>query len=92
MKFGELLVEDGVITQDQLNNALDLQKDNPKVPIGEIFLTQGVLTREQLLAYIEKMIFTTGVIPDMAIEMLDQEEIDKIMRNAELKKEKNTEN
>ncbi len=87
MKFGELLAEDGIISKEELNNALELQKDNPHVPIGEILLTQGVLTREQLLAYIEKMIYMTGVIPDIAIEMLDQDEIDNMMRNAEAKKE-----
>jgi hypothetical protein len=87
MKFGELLAQDGIITEEQLQNALELQKDNPGVAIGEILMTQGLLTREQLLAYVEKMIYTTGVVPDVAMEMLDQEEIDEMMSNVEKKKQ-----
>lgn len=87
MRFGELLAKDGVITEQQLQNALELQKDNPGIAIGEILMTQGLLSREQLLAYVEKMIYTTGVIPDVAMEMLDQEEIDEMMSNVEKKKQ-----
>ncbi len=79
MKFGELLTQDGIISQQQLQEALELQKDNPKVPIGEILLTQGILTREQLIHFIEKIIFLTGEIPRQELELLDQEEIDAIM-------------
>lgn len=87
MKFGELLSKEGVITPEQLQEALELQKDNAKVPLGEILLTQGILTREQVLYFIEKMIFLTGEIPQMEMEMLDQEEIDVLM--AKHKQEQN---
>lgn len=81
MRFGELLVKEDLITKKQLEDALDLQKSNQKIPIGEILLTQGVINREQLIGYIETMVFLTGEIPEEELELLDQSEIDSIMNN-----------
>lgn len=89
MRFGELLVEEGLITEQQLQDALDLQRDNPKIPIGEILLTQGVIDREQLLGYIETMIFLTGEIPEEELELLDQSEIDSILLGLSQTKQNN---
>lgn len=85
VKFGELLYEDGVITKQQLQDALVMQTDNPNVPIGEILLSQGAITRDHIIAYIEKLIFVTGEIPSVAVEMLDQDEIDRIFDAYKLK-------
>ena len=43
MRFGELLISRGVITNDQLESALALQKDNPERKIGEILVTLGAI-------------------------------------------------
>lgn len=81
MRFGELLEKEGLITKEQLEDALDLQKFNQNIPIGEILLTQGIINREQLVGYIEAMIFLTGEIPAEELELLDQSEVDSIMNN-----------
>ena len=48
-RFGELLVEDGVITQDQLDAALRLQSVARRyMPIGQVLLANKLVTRKQL--------------------------------------------
>ena len=46
-RIGAILIEDGAITQDQLDQALDLQKTIPK-PIGEVLISQGIINPVQL--------------------------------------------
>jgi len=48
-KLGEILVTAGVVTEEQLLSALDLQNENKK-PLGEILITQGYASREKLEA------------------------------------------
>jgi len=45
-KFGELLLADGVITQEQLETALRLQKDSRRF-IGELMVDRGYITEAQ---------------------------------------------
>lgn len=45
-KFGELLVEAQIITEKQLNEALDFQKDSGKL-VGELLVERGYITMEQ---------------------------------------------
>ncbi len=78
MMVGQFLVENGIITQDQLNEALDLQKDNRDRLIGEILVTIGVLTKEELVMALEMYIMVTGIQPEHVDEWLDQQEIDMI--------------
>ncbi len=46
-RLGAILIEDGTITQDQLDQALDLQRTIPK-PVGEILVSQGFINSVQL--------------------------------------------
>lgn len=46
-RIGAILIEDGSITQDQLDQALDLQKTVAK-PVGEILISQGFINAVQL--------------------------------------------
>jgi len=58
-RIGELLVENGVISQKQLEEALVRQNtlaDGAK--IGEILIDMGFLTYDGLLSYLEKQIST----------------------------------
>lgn len=49
LRFGELLVADGLITRDQLERALARQaRLRTHVPLGEVLVALGVLTRPQL--------------------------------------------
>jgi hypothetical protein len=54
-RFGELLVEEGLITAVQLSEALRLQAAlRSYLPLGQILLNQGWLTRAQLTAVLKR--------------------------------------
>ncbi len=52
MPLGESLVRNGVITQEQLDRALEEQKKNPQEKLGEILLRLGYLPIEELKPYL----------------------------------------
>ena len=78
-KIGEFLIENEIITQDQLNEALELQRDNPERLIGEVLVTQGVLSKETLVMALEMFMMVTDILPDHVDEWLDQEEVDMLL-------------
>ncbi len=49
--LGELLVEDGVITQEQLNEALNIQKNEGGL-IGIILVNKGHIDEPTLIKYL----------------------------------------
>jgi len=49
--LGEILFENGEITQEQLNKALDVQKNEGGL-IGIILVTQGVISEQILVKYL----------------------------------------
>lgn len=75
-KVGEFLVENAIISQIQLDEALLMQKDNRERLVGEILVTQGVLTKEELIMALEMYLLVTGSQPEHVDEWLDQDEID----------------
>jgi hypothetical protein len=79
VRVGEFLLKNRIITQDQLDEALAMQKDNPERLIGEILVTQGVLTKEDLVMALEMYLMVTGSDVKHVDEWLDQEEVDMIM-------------
>ncbi|MBN1498621.1 MAG: hypothetical protein JW982_00570 [Spirochaetes bacterium] len=79
LKVGQFLVENQIITEHQLNDALQLQKDNPDKRVGEILVTQGVLSKEQVIMAIEMYMISTDHNVSMVDEWLDQDEIDMLM-------------
>lgn len=79
MKIGEYLLEKSIITKETLEDALLLQKDNPDRVLGEILVTLGVLTKEDLIMVMEMYMVETGSDLSVADEWLDQEEIDLLM-------------
>ena len=48
MPLGETLVQNGVITREQLETALEEQKKDPQRKIGEILIRLGYLPIEEL--------------------------------------------
>jgi len=48
-KIGELLIESEKLTQDQLNLALESQKQDGGV-LGEILVSMGIITEEEIVA------------------------------------------
>ncbi|MFW5807989.1 MAG: hypothetical protein ACOCWH_02930 [Spirochaetota bacterium] len=79
MKVGEYLNEKGVITQEQLDDALKMQKDNPERVIGEILVTMGLVSKEELIMLMEMYMMETDADINYVDEWLDQDEIDMIL-------------
>jgi hypothetical protein len=80
LKIGTFFVENGIISEGQLESALDLQKDNKNRLIGEILVTQGTMTKEDLIMAMEMFMMVTDRDPSHVDEWLDQDEIDLLMK------------
>lgn len=80
IKVGSFLVENGIISEGQLESALELQKDNKTRLIGEILVTQGIITKEDLIMAMEMFMMITDRDPSHVDEWLDQDEIDLLLR------------
>ena len=78
LKVGNFLVSNKIITKNQLDEGLMMQKDNPDRLIGEILVTLGFLTKEDLIMSMEMFFMTTDNQPKHVDEWLDQDEIDMI--------------
>lgn len=61
MKIGEELVQEGLITKDQLDKALELQKKKPGMKIGEVLLELGYIDVEKFMIVLEKQMKAAGV-------------------------------
>ncbi|HPC40171.1 MAG TPA: hypothetical protein PLM53_20995 [Spirochaetota bacterium] len=85
-RVGEFLVENKIITQAQLREALELQKDNRERLIGEILVTLGYLSKEDLVMALEMYIVDSDVNPSHVDEWLDQDEVDMIIERMKEKK------
>lgn len=51
-RIGDLLVRDGLLAQEQLSAALDLQKQSPEKKLGEILISRGFMSEQDLHLYI----------------------------------------
>ena len=76
---GRFLVENSIITDSQLAEALVLQRDNPDRLIGEILVTQGVLSKEDLIMALEMFLMMTDSQIEHVDEWLDHDEIDMLI-------------
>ena len=84
-RVGEFLVDKKIIKQAQLDEALVLQKDNKGRLIGEILVTLGALSKEDLVMALEMYLMETDVSPTHVDEWLDQDEVDMIMEKLKKK-------
>ena len=48
-KIGEILIENGSITQKQLGDALDYQKQHPAVLLGKVLIELGYVSEEDIV-------------------------------------------
>jgi hypothetical protein len=79
--FGEILIEEGKLTQKNLDNALALQKDNPTRKLGEILVTLEFIKFEDITDTLLAQYQETGETPEDASKWLSQDEIDGILKN-----------
>ncbi|MBM4054023.1 MAG: hypothetical protein FJ264_04980 [Planctomycetes bacterium] len=79
MKIGEFLVKNNYISQETLNEALRLQKQDETLRIGELLVKMEAITKKDLLRYIDEYIRIASDI-DMgeAKDWLSQEQVDKL--------------
>jgi len=77
--FGEILIEEGKITDEQLKEGLKLQKDNPDRKLGEILVTLNYIKYEDITEALKKQYEHNGKTPPDVEKWLSQEEVDKII-------------
>jgi len=54
VRIGDILVEFGLVTRDQVENAFAAQQKGKKMKVGELLISQGLITEEQLLQALAK--------------------------------------
>lgn len=69
-RIGELLLKHGIITEAQLQEALDVQKKSQR-KLGEILLEKGYLNAEHLFWMLSEQADVPYV--DVRMEMIDQD-------------------
>ena len=89
-KIGNFFVENNIINQAQLDEALELQTFNKERRLGEILVTMGHISREKLIMSLEMYIMTTDSDKIGINEWLDQDEIDIIIAKLEATKSKSS--
>ncbi len=89
-KIGEFFVENGIINESQLKEALELQIDNKDRLLGEILVTLGFLTKEDLIMALEMFMMMTDSDNLGIDEWLDQEEIDMMLKKLDTTKSKSS--
>ena len=89
-KIGEFFLENSIIDQSQLKEALELQTFNKERLLGEILVTMGHISKEKLIMSLEMYILTTDSDKVGINEWLDQDEIDIIINKLEASKSKSS--
>jgi type IV pilus assembly protein PilB len=57
-KLGNILISQNIIDENQLENALEIQKKNKDMPLGSILVQEGFINKEQLFSALEEQ---TGI-------------------------------
>ncbi len=75
-KLGDILVEDGVITEETLVEALEISKEPPAKKIGETLIAEGKATPKQVSQALRKQ---TGKISEAASIRVDTSKLDDLI-------------
>ena len=78
--FGEILKQDGKLTDKMIKKALKLQKDNPSRKLGEILVTLEFIKYDDITDTLRTQYASTGETPEGLEDWLSQDEIDKIIK------------
>jgi hypothetical protein len=78
-QVGAFFVENGIITKEQLDEALLLQQDNKERLVGEILVTLGVFTKSDLIMALEMFLMLNDRDVEHVDEWLDQDEVDLLI-------------
>jgi hypothetical protein len=61
MQIGEILIKEGLLTESQLEEALDIQKKNPGKKIGEILIELDYIDIESFTKYLAQQLKDQGL-------------------------------
>lgn len=61
MMIGDMLVAEGVITAEQLSQALAKQKSSPDKKLGEVLLEMDLIDIEQFMKILERQMKDAGL-------------------------------
>jgi hypothetical protein len=89
-RIGKFFVENDIINEYQLNEALELQVDNKERLLGEILVTLGYLSKEDLIMALEMYMMMTDTDNFGIDEWLDQDEVDMILKKLDTSKPKSS--
>ncbi|PKL18129.1 MAG: hypothetical protein CVV49_07495 [Spirochaetae bacterium HGW-Spirochaetae-5] len=89
-RIGKFFVENDIINEYQLNEALELQVDNKERLLGEILVTLGYLSKEDLIMALEMYMMMTDTDSPGIDEWLDQDEVDMILKKLDTSKSKSS--
>ncbi len=70
-KLGEILLKQGKLTLAQLEDIIK-QQENSGVPLGELILTKGIMSRTDLLTALDWQHKTDQVIIDSLTELINK--------------------
>jgi len=82
-RIGDILIEQGLITSEQLKETLEIQKGGNKKRLGEIFVEIGAISREELYEVLQYVYETEYV--DLSNYVIDPEVISLISEKAALR-------
>lgn len=82
-RIGDILVEQGLITSQQLKEALEMQKNGNNKRLGEIFVEIGALSKEELYKILQ-YVFESEYV-DLTNYVIDPEVISLISEKAALR-------
>ncbi|MDH5542611.1 MAG: hypothetical protein OEY64_06570 [Nitrospinota bacterium] len=80
MRFGEFLISKNLVTEQQVNEALDIQRHS-KLPLGKIAVMHGFISKVDNLKLLLEQNRTNKRYGDLAIEhnLLTNEQINEIL-------------
>ncbi len=78
MRIGEYLINEKLITQEYLNEALVLQKQEKNMLLGEILVKKGRISKENLDKYIQDFMNKFKDTSKDTSQWLSQEDVDKL--------------
>lgn len=82
-RIGDILIEQGLITPQQLKEALEMQKNGNKKRLGEIFVEIGAISKEELYEILQYVYESEYV--DLTNYVIDPEVISLISEKAALR-------
>ncbi|GIW21403.1 MAG: hypothetical protein KatS3mg068_0410 [Candidatus Sericytochromatia bacterium] len=76
-RLGELLVRLNALKLSQLTELIEEQKKNPGVKLGELIVSKGLMSRDEIVKYLEMQVKEGKVIDDTLKEIEQLEENEK---------------